>query len=144
MNFKTTSTGQVTWFGRRQYSGARSTPARAAHEVRVPLRRHSRHATRNLQLESPVFGWAINVSESGLCLESLSELVIGGEYVFRLRYGTRFLNLPGQVVWSSFDRTEMTRKGVVKVYQTGIELAPETEEAWLETVEKLTGATLRA
>ncbi len=146
MNPKTaTRAGRSNWLARRNFPGPQTTLAQVALESREPLRRHTRYATRNMQIESPVYGWAVNISESGLCLESLAELVSGAEYVFRLRYGSKFLSLSGRVAWSSLDRTEMTRKGGVKVYQTGIELALEDSSAtWLEAVEQLTGATLRA
>ena len=146
MNPKTaTRSGRSHWLARRDFPGPRTTLTQIALQSREPLRRHTRYATRNLQIDSPVYGWAINISQSGLCMESLAELVPGAEYVFRLHYGSQFLSLPGRVAWSCLDRTEMTRKGGVKVYQTGIELAlQETGEAWLEAVEQLTGATLRA
>ena len=146
MNLKTaTRSGGSNWLARRHFPGSRTTLTRMALESREPLRRHTRYATRNLQIESPVYGWAVNISESGVCLESLSEPVNGAEYVFRLRYGSQFLNLPGRVAWSRLDRTEMTRRGGVKVYQSGIELdLEESHASWLETVEQLTGATLRA
>jgi len=39
----------------------------------------------------------------------------------------------------------MTRQGVVKVYQTGVELAlEESSESWLDAVEQVAGVTLRA
>ena len=145
MNHKATRSGGTSWLARRHFSGPRSTLTRLALQSREPLRRHTRYGTRNLQIESPVYGWAVNISESGLCLESLTELVDGGEYVLRLRYGSSFLNLPGRVAWSRLDRTEMTRKGGIKVYQTGIELGlEESGKAWIEAVEQLTGTTLRA
>lgn len=147
MDPKTTFTPseRSPWLARRHFPGPRTTLTQIALRSREPLRRHTRHATRNLQMESPVYGWAINISQSGLCLESLSKLVAGGRYLFRLRYGTRFLSLPGQVAWCRLDRTETTRKGGVKVYQTGIELTLDASaEDWLEAVETLTGTTLRA
>ncbi len=146
MNPKTaTRSGRSSWLARRHFPGPGTTLTQVALQSREPLRRHTRYATRNLQVESPLYGWAINISESGLCLESLTELVTGAEYVFRLRYGSKFMSLPGQVAWSRLDRTEMTRKGGVKVYQSGIELAlDESGNNWLDAVERLTGVTLRA
>jgi hypothetical protein len=147
MNPKTTGirSGRSSWLARRHFPGPHTTLTQFALQSREPLRRHTRYATRNLQIESPVYGWAINISQSGLCMESLSELVSGARYVFRLSYGPRFLSLSGSVSWCRVDRTEMTRKGGVKVYQAGIELAlDQSSEAWLEAVEQLTGATLRA
>ena len=133
------------WLARRHFPGPRTTLTQVALQSREPLRRHTRFLSRNLQIESPVYGWAINISESGLCLESLAELVTGAEYVLRLRYGARFLSLPGRVAWCRLDRTEVTRKGTVEVFQAGIGLALEgSGEAWLDAVERLTGATLRA
>lgn len=147
MNPKTMSarSGRSNWLARRHFPGPHTTLTQVALQSREPLRRHTRYATRNLQIESPVYGWAVNISESGICMESLSELVSGAEYVFRLSFGSKFLSLPGQVAWCRLDRTEMTRKGGVKVYQTGIELALDgSRQSWLEAVEQLTGATLRA
>ena len=147
MRPKTTATlsERSGWLARRHFPGPRTTLTQVALQAREPLRRHTRYATRNLQIESPVYGWAINISRSGLCLESLSELVDGARYVFRLRYGTRFLNLPGRVAWARLDRTEMTRKGGIEVYQAGIELGlEESGQVWLDAVERLTGVNLHA
>ena len=147
MNPKTNATrsGRSSWLARRHFPGPHTTLTQVALQSREPLRRHTRYATRNLQIESPVYGWAINISQSGLCMESLSKLVRDARYVFRFRYGTQFLNLTGRVAWCRVDRTEMTRKGGVKVYQAGIELAlKDSGESWLEAVEQLTGTTLRA
>jgi hypothetical protein len=147
MNPKTNTTrsGGAHWLSRRDFPGRGTTLTQVALSSREPLRRHTRYATRNLQIESPVYGWAINISESGLCLESLAELVAGAEYLFRLRHGASFLSLPGRVAWCHRDRTEMTRKGGVEVYQAGIEIAlQDTSPPWLNAVEQLTGVTLRA
>jgi len=146
MNPKTaTRTEGSNWLARHDFPGPRTSLTQVALQLREPLRRHTRYATRNLQIDSPVYGWAIDISESGLCMESLTEMVAGAEYVFRVRYGSSFLNLSGRVAWSRLDRTEMTRKGGVKVYRTGVELAlDESGESWLDTVEQLTGAVLRA
>ncbi len=146
MNPKTaTRSGRFSWLARRHLPGPRTTLTQFSLLSREPLRRHTRYASRNLQIESPVYGWAVNISESGLCLESLAELVTGAEYVFRLRYGAVFLSLTGRVAWCRLDRTEITRQGKVEVFQTGVELALEgSGEAWLDAVERLTGATLRA
>ncbi len=144
MNPKTaiTRSGQARWLARRHFLAPHS---QVALRSREPLRRHTRYGTRNLQVESPVYGWAINLSESGLCLESLGELVAGAEYTFRLSFGSSFLSLPGRVAWCRLDRSEMTRQGSVEVYQTGIEVAPEvSSETWLDAVGRLTGVTLRA
>jgi len=134
-----------SWLARCTISAPPTTLTQAALRPGEPQRRHTRYATRNLQIESPVYGWATNISEAGLCVESLSELVCGAEYVFRLHYGSRFINLAGRVTWSRLDRTEITRQGCLKVYQTGIELALDgSSETWLAAVERLTGASLRA
>lgn len=140
-----TPSGRSAWLARRHLPGSRTTVSQIALQSREPARRHARHATRNLQIESPVYGWTVNISESGLCLESLVELVAGAEYVFRVSYGSHFLSLPGRVVWSRLDRTEITRKGQVEVYRSGIELLPEgCGRTWVDAVERLTGVTLRA
>ena len=60
---------------RRHFPGPRTTLTQVALQSREPLRRHTRYATRNLQVDSPVYGWAVNISQSGLCMESLAELV---------------------------------------------------------------------
>lgn len=140
-----TRSGHNNWLARRHLPRPAATLPEIPLASREPLRRHTRYATRNLQIDSPVYGWAVNISESGLCMESLAELVNGAQYVFRLRYGTQFLSLPGRVAWSRLDRTEMTRKGGVQVFQSGIELGPEgSSEPWFDVVEQLTGVTLRA
>ena len=142
---RATPSGRSHWLARSHFPGPRTTLTQVALQSRDSLRRHSRYGTRNLQIDSPVYGWAINISESGLCLESLSELPTGAGYVFRLRYGANFLSLPGRVAWCRPVRTEMTRQGGVKVYQTGVELTLEESSAsWLDAVEQLAGVTLRA
>ncbi|MFQ5351066.1 MAG: PilZ domain-containing protein [Thermoanaerobaculia bacterium] len=146
MNPKTAARSERSnWLERRLLPGPYATPLPAALESRQRLRRHSRYATRHLLIESPAFGWAVNISESGLCLESLTELVTGADYVFRLSYGSSFMTLPGRVAWSRLDRRETTREGGVEVYRTGIEFSREgSSRSWPETVERLTGVTLHA
>ncbi len=123
-----------------QRGATRSGALPLALQPREPRRRHSRHATRNLQVDSPVYGWVINFSEAGLCFESLSELVTGPHYIFRLSYGTTFLHLPGRAIWSRFHRTQPTRKGTVSVYRTGIELAVDDSSVdWQQAIARLTG-----
>lgn len=131
------------WLGRR-HGAARLRRDLITLPVAEPKRRHSRHATRNLQIESPVYGWAVDVSESGLCLESVTALLAGAEYLFRLRYGGNFLSLPGRVAWGRLARIETTRRGRVLVYRAGVELAIEgAESEWIRAIERLTGAALR-
>jgi hypothetical protein len=81
-----------------------------------------RFAARALEVQSPVFGQAVELSAGGLRLESRSRLVTDARYVFRLSYGTRFLNLPGRVAWSELHRVETSERGRRAVYQTGVEL----------------------
>ena len=64
-------------------------------------------------------------------LESVSRLVVGADYVFRLNYGARFLNLPGRVAWCRPHRIEITERGTRTIYWTGIELSPsEPDPRW--------------
>ncbi len=96
-----------------------------------PDRREVRFGVRGLLTHSPVFGQAVEVSASGLRLESYSALVVGGRYVFRLNYGARFLNLPGKVAWSRLARFEPTSQGRRAVHEAGIELdAGQDERRW--------------
>ena len=142
MNPKTTQQPSRTWLARHKRQTKQDLIALQLDE---PRRRHSRYATRHLQVESPCHGWVFNVSQSGLCLESLVELVEGAEYTFRLRYGASFLNLNGRVIWSRLDRTETTRRGRIAVCRTGIEIEPgEATSSWLGALDKLTGVALRA
>ncbi len=87
-------------------------------------RRQVRFGASALRVQSPVFGAAVEISAGGLRLESVAPLVVGGNYVFRLNYGTCFLNLPGRVAWCRPHRVEITEQGGRTIFQTGIELHP--------------------
>ncbi len=104
----------------------RTFPAEAP-RLFAPRRRQARFAAHGLSVDSPVFGRAVEVSASGLRLESLVDLVVGAGYVFRLSHGCRFLNLRGRVAWSRLDRIEVTRQGNRRIFQAGIELEPGQE-----------------
>lgn len=96
-----------------------------------PRRRQMRFACSQLQVHSPVFGWAVELSAGGLRLESPATLLVGARYVFRLNYGARFLNLPGRVVWCRHVRTEITERGARLISQVGIELQPgDSSSSW--------------
>ncbi len=94
-------------------------------------REQLRFATRTLEIQSPVFGRAVEVSAGGLRLESCSQLVTDARYVFRIAYGARFLNLPGRVAWSLLHRIEISEAGRRAIYQTGVELdCDEASSPW--------------
>lgn len=117
-------------------------------DVVLPLpsrRRRVRFGVRGLQVQAPVFGRVIEASERGLRLESPSPLVPGSAYVFRLSYGSRFLELPGRVVWSRLDRFEGTRRGPRAIFHAGIELEPgEAEPGWRAALAERAGVALGA
>ena len=100
-------------------------------QAALPRRRQVRFGVRQLLTHSPVFGRAVEVSASGLRLESHATLPVGGDFVFRLNYGARYLNLPGRVAWCLPHRVEATALGLRTIYQAGIELRPgDADASW--------------
>lgn len=85
-------------------------------------RRQARFAADALHVQSPIWGAAVEISAAGMRLESCSDLAVGCDYVFRLAYGARFLNLPGRVAWCRLHRIEVTARSARRIYQAGIEL----------------------
>jgi hypothetical protein len=117
-------------------------------DVALPLasrRRWKRFGVRGLQVQAPVFGRAVEVSDRGARLESPSPLVAGRDYVFRLNYGTRFLDLRGRVAWCRLDRFEPTPRGPRAIFRAGIELGPgEAGAGWRSVLADRAGVALGA
>ncbi len=127
----------------RERSAVPTGRAPVALQAHEPRRRHTRYGTRHLQIDSPARGYVVNFSETGLCFDTPAKLLDGAGYVFRLSYGSRFLHLPGRVIWSRLERSQRTRRGVVQVFRTGIELAAgEPTDDWRRLIGELTGTSI--
>lgn len=84
-----------------------------------------RYVTRKVALESPIRAAVVDVSESGMGLESGDPLRVSASYVFRVRLGRRDLGLPGKVEWCRLTGTRR-RKGdpYATVYRAGVSFSP--------------------
>ncbi len=117
-------------------------------DVALPLasrRRWKRFGVRGLQVQAPVFGRAVEVSDRGARLESPAPLAAGCDYIFRLHDGTRFLDLRGRVAWCRLDRFERTPRGSRAIFRAGIELGPgEAGAGWRSVLADRAGVALGA
>lgn len=129
----------------RQLAGPTQAPDGGVRLAPERQRRHGRVGLRQMQVESPLYGWVIDASEGGLRLESPSRLPAGGEFTFRLRHRARFFRLRGRVVWSRLHRIEDTVAGPLELFHTGVELLPGYDLAgWPRLLELASGTAIGA
>jgi hypothetical protein len=84
---------------------------------------HPRYEVENVQgvLSFSVQAKVLNLSLTGVAIETTSALRIGKAYTFRFGHGARALTVSGKVQWSFLRRTEKTLTGEVRpIYETGI------------------------
>ena len=88
-------------------------------------RRHPRLTLRHTAIRnSLVVGKVINLSLSGLALESSSGLRTGSRHTFRMALGERHYSIEAEVRWCRLRRTVDQRPGeVLPIFQTGLELS---------------------
>ncbi len=85
------------------------------------IRLQARYATREIQLEFPVRGRVVDVSESGIGLESPQKLIVGARFHFRVRNRSKSLCLPGRVEWCRLTGTRTGDGGeIVPVFRSGV------------------------
>jgi hypothetical protein len=64
----------------------------------------------------------VNMSLSGMAIETTARVEMGKSYAMKLRHDTGQIPLAGRVVWCHLDRTRRTNSGdVVPVYRSGIQ-----------------------
>ena len=108
-------------------------------QKRGPERIQQRYATRDIAVEFPIGAAVVDISESGMGIESNQQLRIGANYVFRVQMGAKSFGLPGKVEWCRFART----KGVdalerLPVYKAGVSFAGgPARDSWCEALRRL-------
>ena len=102
-------------------------------------RASQRYATRDIAVEFPIGAAVLDVSASGMGIESSEQLRVGADYVFRVSMGRKSLGLPGRVEWCRFAGTSGT-KGAQQsaVYKAGVSFAAgAARETWGIALQKL-------
>ena len=95
-----------------------------AHVKPAAKRRAHRFKISDVTVEAPIDAVVCDVSDSGLGVEARDKLLIGVDYIFRLRIRQDSIKLPGRVEWCRLIRTQRTEDGeVVPVYRAGVALA---------------------
>lgn len=98
-----------------------------------------RYATRDIAVEFPIGAAVVDVSESGMGIESNQQLRVGADYVFRVQMGSKSFGLPGKVEWCRFARSKgLEGAEYVAVYKAGVSFAHgPAQETWSEALGRL-------
>ena len=105
-------------------------------------RSNQRYATEDLVVEFPVGAAVVDVSESGMGIESSKQLRVGASYVFRVQMGERSFGMPGRVEWCRFAGTNGT-KGAdpAAVYKAGVSFSSgPARRSWSNALQRLVDA----
>jgi hypothetical protein len=102
-------------------------------------RTQERYATRDIAVEFPIGAAVVDVSESGMGIESNQQLRVGADYVFRVQMGVKSFGLPGKVEWCRFARTKgLGGVEYAAVYKAGVSFAHgPAQETWSEALGRL-------
>lgn len=98
-----------------------------------------RYATRDIAVQFPVGAAVIDISESGMGIESGQQLRVGASYVFRVQMGPKSFGLPGKVEWCRFARTDGSL-GVDRapIYKAGVSFSGgPAQETWGQALRRL-------
>jgi hypothetical protein len=102
-------------------------------------RSQQRYATRDIAVQFPIGAAVIDISESGMGIESGQQLRVGASYVFRVQMGPKSFGLPGKVEWCRFARTK-GKSGIDRtpVYKAGVSFSGgPAQETWGEALRRL-------
>ncbi len=92
-----------------------------------PLRDHTRRKVQDVRLEAPIRGHIVDLSESGLGIESPQPLEVRKRYVFRFNTRRARPEFLGEVRWC---RLESFGSGeAAPVYRAGIALVDRDDES---------------
>lgn len=105
-------------------------------------RQAQRYATRDIAVEFPIGAAVLDVSATGMGIQSSQQLRVGSDYVFRVQMGAKSLGLPGRVEWCRFAGTAGTAGAERSaVYKAGISFAAGTaRETWGVALQSLADA----
>ncbi len=102
-------------------------------------RRHRRFPTSQIRVDAPIAGTVLNISESGIAVETEGKLMVGNSYFFRMRHGSRILTLPGTVEWCRMTATQTEEGESALVYRAGVAFAESrSSRAWRDALNRLT------
>lgn len=83
-------------------------------------RENLRWTLPDVTVEVPVPSRLLNMSVSGMAVESNRGLPVGGSWVFRIGNGAFAYDIPGKVRWCRLDRTVRVSEEVRPIYRTGV------------------------
>lgn len=111
---------------------------RTAFERRRRSRRaQARYAIREVCVDYPVEGRVVDVSESGMGIESSKQLMVGSIYIFRVSRNGQRLSLPGRVEWCRLTRTRTSRLQTLPLYRAGVAFTESpSKRAWQEAIHR--------
>ncbi len=105
-------------------------------------RSSQRYRTTDLAVEFPIGAAVVDVSDSGMGIESSHQLRVGASYVFRVQVGEESFGMPGKVEWCRFAGSNGT-KGAdpAAVYKAGVSFASgPAKQSWSSALERLVEA----
>ncbi|MGB5161919.1 MAG: PilZ domain-containing protein [Thermoanaerobaculia bacterium] len=85
-------------------------------------RDHPRHKVDRVSLEEPIKGRIVDLSESGLGIESSQQLEVLGRYVFRLSTGKARPEFLGEVRWCKLESLGSRDGKKAPIYRAGVAL----------------------
>ncbi len=99
----------------------------------------TRYATKDFAVEFPIGAAVIDVSKSGMGIESNQQLRVGASYVFRVQLGAKSFGLPGRVEWCRFAGTSGTRGADhAAIYKAGVSFSTgPAQDNWRAALERL-------
>lgn len=90
-------------------------------EQGLERRQANRHGVRYLRFYSPVPGSVLNLSEEGMCLETVAILRPGIEYLLRIRRDSLLFCIRGEVKWCHHRSTLASSTGkALELFRSGI------------------------
>ncbi len=102
-------------------------------------RSSQRYATKDFAVEFPIGAAVVDVSESGMGIESNQQLRVGASYVFRVQMGTKSFGMPGRVEWCRFAGTNGSHGAdPAAVYKAGVSFSTgPAKETWAAALRRL-------
>ena len=98
-----------------------------------------RYATKDFAVEFPIGAAVVDVSESGMGIESNRQLRVGASYVFRVQAGAKSFGMPGKVEWCRFAGTDGAAGGEHSaIYKAGVSFSiGPARENWASALQRL-------
>lgn len=114
-------------------------------EAGEELRASQRYATRDFAVEFPIGAAVVDVSESGMGIESSCQLRVGASYVFRVQLGSKSYGMPGKVEWCRFAGTNgMVGADPTAVYKAGVSFSTgPAKETWSLALQRLVASGIQ-